>query len=95
MWVMGKRGLGYSKMHQESLMKDEGKVTELEDILYSSWGELDSMLLCSKHPKCVMRYQKVFRMGNMDVKANLIQSLTITLHQIKDIANTLKKWKRS
>ena len=73
----------------------DDEVADLEDIIYNSWGALDRMLLGSRNPKCVMRYQKKFRVGSVDVNANLIQSLTITLHQIKDIANKLKMLKIS
>ena len=71
-----------------------GHVTKLEESLGKSWQELDRMLYCTKRPFCVIRYNKVFRIGNQDVRANLIQSLTLTLHQIKDITNKLKKIKR-
>jgi len=69
-------------------------VAKLEDFLGRSWQELDRMLFCTKMPMCVIRYKKVFRIGNQNVKANLIQSLTLTLHQIKDITNKLTKIKR-
>ena len=69
-------------------------VAKLEESLGKSWQELDRMLYCTKRPFCVIRYNKVFRIGNQDVRANLIQSLTLTLHQIKDITNKLKKIKR-
>ena len=70
------------------------EITRLEEFLVKSWKELDRMLFCTKLPMCVIRYEKRFRIGRKDVKANLIQSLTITLHQIKDITAKLRKLKR-
>ena len=70
------------------------EVAKLEDFLVRSWQELDRMLFCTKLPMCVIRYKKIFRIGKQNVSANLIQSLTLTLHQIKDITNKLKKFKR-
>ena len=70
------------------------EIARLEEFLVKSWQELDRMLFCTKLPMCVIRYKKTFRIGKKDVKANLIQSLTLTLHQIKDITNKLKKYKR-
>ena len=69
----------------------EGKIAELEVLLKKSWNELDRMLYCSKVPMCVIRYQTKYRVGKTEMKANLIQSLTITLHQIKDITRRLNK----
>ena len=70
------------------------EITRLEDFLVKSWRELDRMLFCTKLPMCVIRYKKKFRIGKKDVRANLIQSLTLTLHQIKDITAKLKFLKR-
>ena len=70
------------------------EIARLEEFLVKSWQELDRMLFCTKLPMCVIRYKKTFRIGQKDVKANLIQSLTLTLHQIKDITNKLKRYKR-
>ena len=70
------------------------EIARLEEFLVKSWQELDRMLFCTKLPMCVIRYKKTFHIGKKDVKANLIQSLTLTLHQIKDITNKLKKYKR-
>ena len=69
-------------------------ITKLEIFLGKSWQELDRMLFCTKMPTCVMRYNKIFRIGKQNVRANLIQSLTFTLHQIKDITKKIKKIKR-
>merc|ERR1719154_1003895 len=70
--------------------RDMGK---LEDTLLESWRELDRMLFCSKISMCANRYRKNFKMGQVNVNANLVQSLTITLHQIKDITGKLRKMK--
>ena len=60
---------------------------------WSKWRELDRMLVCSKISICAYRYKKNFQMGQVSVMANLIQSLTITLYQIKDIINKLRQFK--
>ena len=66
---------------------------KLEDALMHNWRELDRMMICSKILFCAIRYKKNFQMGEVSVMANLIQSLTITLYQIKDITNKLRKFK--
>jgi hypothetical protein len=66
-------------------------VAKLEDTLMNNWRELDRMLACSKISMCAYRYKKNFQMGQVSVMANLVQSLTITLYQIKDITNKLKQ----
>lgn len=38
----------------------------------------------------IFRFQKKYRLGGEDVHANLVQSMTLTLHQIKDITAKLK-----
>ena len=81
-WV--KRGLN---------SKNQQNVAQLEDTLMNNWRELDRMLACSKISICAYRYKKNFQMGQVSVMANLIQSLTITLYQIKDITNKLRKLK--
>ena len=65
---------------------------KLEDALMNNWRELDRMMICSKISFCAIRYKKNFQMGEVSVMANLIQSLTITLYQIKDITNKLRKF---
>ena len=67
-----------------------GQFVELEDILQKSWKELDQMLTCSQTPECVAAYVKTFQIGGDGVEANLVQSLSITIQQIKEIANRLK-----
>ena len=67
------------------------EVASLEDTLVNNWMELDKMLICSRMSFCAKRYKKNFHMGQVNVMANLIQSLTITLYQIKDITNKLRK----
>ena len=62
--------------------------------LTKSWQELEKMLFCSKLPICVIRYSKKYRAGQQNVRLNLVQSLTLTLHQIKDISTKLNEIKR-
>ena len=50
------------------------------------------MMICTKISCFAIRYKKNFQMGEVSVMANLIQSLTITLYQIKDITNKLRKF---
>ena len=82
-WV--KRGLNSKNQKQN--------VAKLEDTLMNNWRELERMLVCSKISICAYRYKKNFQMGQVSVMANLIQSLTITLYQIKDITYKLKQFK--
>ena len=89
-WFVVKRRVGILQ-YKKSMPEVEGKIAELEVLLRKSWKELDRMLYCSKVPMCVIRYQKKYRVGKTEMKANLIQSLTITLHQIKDITRRLNK----
>ena len=63
----------------------------LEKALINKWQEMDRMLICSKVSTCVLQYNKTVKIGGKDVKANLIQSLSITVHQIREITNKLKK----
>ena len=69
-------------------------VAKLEESLGKSWQELDRMLYCTKVPMCLIRYNKVFRIGKQNLRANMIKILILTLQQIKDITNKLKKIKR-
>ena len=69
------------------------EVDKLEDTLMNNCRELERMLVCSKVSFCANRYKKNFQIGHVNVMANLIQSLTITLYQIKDITNKLRKLK--
>ena len=95
----GSSEAGIRTSEDEMVVKDKKdgssqEITRLEDFLAKSWQELDRMLFCTKLPMCVIRYQKKFRIGKKYVRANLIQSLTLTLHQIKDITAKLKNLKR-
>ena len=36
-----------------------------------------------------MRFQKTFMLGNVKVQANLVQSLTITMHRIREVSNKI------
>ena len=92
--VEQKRSTKDKVMEMDKKAGKSKEIARLEEFLVKSWQELDRMLFCTKLPMCVIRYKKTFRIGKKDVKANLIQSLTLTLHQIKDITNKLKKYKR-
>ena len=72
----------------------EKETKRLETALTKSWQELDKMLFCTKLPVCVIRYSKKYRVGKKNVRMNLIQSITLTMHQIKDITSKLKALKR-
>ena len=72
---------------------EEMEVDKLEDTLMNNWRELERMLVCSKVSFCANRYKKNFQIGHVNVMANLIQSLTITLYHIKDITSKLRKLK--
>ena len=90
-WI--KRGLNTPTHTLQKKQNFEREVANLEDTLVNNWRELDKMLICSKMSFCAKRYKKNFQMGQVNVMANLIQSLTITLYQIKDITNKLRKLK--
>ena len=70
------------------------QIVDLEDILQKSWKELDQMLACSQTPQCVAAYVKTFQIGGDAVAVNLVQSLSITVQQIKEINNRLMMLKR-
>ena len=89
------------KEQEESIFpeqdKRDGDIEEkdkLETSLVRSWRELDRMLYCTKIARCVMRYQKKVKTGNKVNKVNLIQSISITLHRIKQLTAKLKEMKR-
>ena len=67
----------------------ELKVQELKSKLVENWRELSRMLSCSKIWYCAPQYSHTFHLGEEVITANLVQSLTITLHRIKDITNKL------
>ena len=78
---------------KESLMEEgqekESEVQELKSKLVENWRELSRMLACSKIWYCAPQYSHTFHLGEEVITANLVQSLTITLHRIKDITNKL------
>ena len=80
--------------HFEKKAGHEKETKRLETALTKSWQELDKMLFCTKLPVCVIRYSKKYRVGKKNVRMNLIQSITLTMHQIKDITSKLKALKR-
>ena len=90
-WI--KRGLNTPKHTLQKKQNVEMEVTNLEDTLVNNWRELDKMLICSKMSFCAKRYKKNFQMGQVNVLANLMQSLTITLYHVKDLNNKLRKLK--
>ena len=70
------------------------QIVDLEDILKKSCEELDQMLTCSQTPECVASYSKTFPMGGHVLEANLVQSLSMTIKQIKEITNRLVMLKK-
>ena len=80
--------LGENRM--ERAQHKESRVKELESKLIKNWRELSRMLTCSKIWYCAPQYSHTFHLGNEIITANLVQSLTITLHRIKDITTKLK-----
>ena len=40
-----------------------------------------------------MRFHKTFMLGNVKVQANLVQSLTITMHRIREVSSKISKIK--
>ena len=67
--------------------EDVEEADSLEKDLLEIGQKLNKMLLCSKIPKCVLQYQSSFRLGGKDFKANLIQILSFTIQQIKEITD--------
>ena len=53
----------------------------------------DRMLFCTKYSLCSMRFHKTFMLGNVKVQANLVQSLTITMHRIREVSSKISKIK--
>ena len=85
------------KVHQEFKDGNVGaskEMAKLEILLINNWKEMDKMLLCTKSPKCVKNYLKNIKIGNTVAKANLIQSMGITLDIIKQLTANLKEQKR-
>ena len=70
------------------------QIADLQDILQKSWKELDQMLTCSQTPECVATYVQTFPIGGDSIEANLVQSLSITIQQIKEITNRLMMLKK-
>ena len=66
----------------------------LETALTKSWQELDKMLFCTKLPFCVIRYFKKYRVGKKNMRMNLIQSISMKLHQIQEITTKIKALER-
>ena len=66
----------------------------LANALAKRWQEMNKLLLCSEHPVCVVRFYKKYRIGKKNVRMNLVQSLTLILHQIKDISTKLYEIQR-
>ena len=85
------------KLHQEFNDANVGaskEMAKLEVLLIKNWKEMDKMLLCTKSSKCVKNYLKNIKIGNTVAKANLIQSMGITLDIIKQLTANLKEQKR-
>ena len=73
---------------------DEMEIAKVQISLVRSWRELDRMLYCTKISRCVKAYQKMVRVGKEESKANLLQSIGITLSKIKQLTGMLKEIKR-
>ena len=81
-------------MQQEKRNINGKQMAKLQISLVRSWRELDRMLYCTKIPRCVRAYQKRVRIGGKQSKANLLQSIGITLSRIKTLTGMLKQIKR-
>ena len=66
------------------------EIEKLENSLIKNWRELDRMMYCTKLPMCVKHYLKKFRVENKEMKANVVQSMSITLNQIKNIRDKIR-----
>ena len=51
----------------------------------------DRMLYCTKFTLCSVRFSKDFRLGSVKIQANLAQSLTITMHRIRQATEKISK----
>ena len=69
------------------------QVGVLKEKLLNCWKELSRMMFCSKLPLCVLRFQKKYKVGSQEVHANLIESMTRNLQQIKEITSRLQRIK--
>ena len=77
------------------IKKDDDENAEtLEKSLIENWENLDRMLLCSKQLTCVVQYKSTFTLGGKEFEANLVQSLSFTIQQIKHITDKLEKIKK-
>ena len=65
----------------------------LKEKLLSCWEELGRMMFCSKLPICVLRFKKIYRVGSLEVHANLIESMARNLQEIKEITARLQRIK--
>ena len=74
------------------LKRQDGETAEtLKKALIHKWQKLEKMLICSEVPQCVVQYKSTFRLVGKDFELNLIQSLSFTIQQIKEITDKLKK----
>ena len=80
--------------HLEKKNWHEKETHRLANALNKSWKELNKKLACSKLPFCAISYSKKYRVGRMNMRLNLVQSLTLSLQQIKDISAKLNAIKR-
>ena len=74
--------------------EDDKNAETLEKSLIENWENLDRMLLCSKQLTCVVQYKSTFTLGGREFEANLVQSLSFTIQQIKHITHKLQKIKK-
>ena len=94
-FTIRKRSLGPKWLHMQRRIQqdispgDEKDVAELMYLLNKSWLDLDKMLFCTKLSMCVTRFNKNFQVGNVTVRANLVQSIDIIINRISNITNKL------
>ena len=94
-FTIRKRSLGPKWLHMQRRIQqdispgDEKDVAELKYILNKSWLDLDKMLFCTKLSMCVIRFKRNFQVGNVTVRANLVQSIDIIINRISNITNKL------
>jgi hypothetical protein len=74
--------------------QDPETAETLEKDLIHNWQKLEKMLICSEILQCVVQYKSTFRLGGKDFEVNLIQSLSFTIQQIKEITDKLKNNKK-
>jgi len=80
--------------NQEEDIDKLGDLENMEESLQSLWQDLDYMVVCTKFTMCSMRYQKNFNWRNVQVRANLVQSMTITMNRIRNVSRKIRNLKK-